>query len=690
MLIINSKHGIIYGLQQFIDFYNINPDKMLKEIYFENLIEKNICIDKIYIDNRFFNINLELIFKNDEYSEWILKIREICCDLSLIEFDIDSNYIINNFVIKNSEEKICENGCFNKILFEGKNIVNFNDDIYKYLIINKEIIDKIKNKEIIDTIIIDSSLNTLLPLENLILIDTIFVNSQNIEYLVYIMYNKSNDTIKIKCKSICDFLKEKIQIKVKKNISHNKNFFYHIFHEIRNYLNIISISTDNLNSIINNKFEQIKELLQIQSIDILDSEQQDIIESIGYIKDSSRTIVDIISDVLTLEKLKCNEIKIRPTFFMLDDLFNSCVYSMKTTSVNKDIALLYENKLGNLSIQGDYIRLKQVIINLISNAIKFTNIGGKVIFNIDFELEESGEKKIKFTVIDNGIGIKEENHKFIFKEFSQIDPDKLQNGGGTGLGLSIAKLIVDMHKGHINFNSNNGQGSVFYFTIPLIENEPVLSLNLNKSSSSIGIEKNPSYNKLSPNIEKNSSNDTLSTNKKDKSKINELNKQKSNTNILTKQKSNKNNFSNKLRNIVSETKNDENLDVSKIKLLFVDDNKTIQKLFIKILQDLKINNIFTASNGLEAFELYKKELESEEPFDIILMDQMMPIMDGNEAAYKIIELHPNAIIVGLTGNALIEQKEAFIKNGVREVYEKPITKEKLYDLLKKYYKLKKK
>ena len=68
----------------------------------------------------------------------------------------------------------------------------------------------------------------------------------------------------------------------------------------------------------------------------------------------------------------------------------------------------------------------------------------------------------------------------------------------------------------------------------------------------------------------------------------------------------------------------------------------------------------------------------------------MPIMDGNEATYKIIELHSSAIIIGLTGNALIEQKETFIKNGVREVCEKPINKEKLYDLLKKYYKLKKK
>lgn len=630
ILIVNSKLGIVYGSQEFNDFYNIDPEEILKQINFKDSEEKYISVEKIRIGERFFNISLELIIKNNDYLEWIVKLREICCNLSLIEFDIDSNNIMNNFIIKNKEEKICENDCFNKIFFEGKNIVNFNIDIYGYLVKNKYLIEDIRKKYESNcrTGIIDSEYN-------LILIDTIFINSQNIEYLTLILYDVKNDKIKIKCKSICDFLKEKIQTKVKTNISHDKNFFYHIFHEIRNYLNIISISTDNLNALIVDKFEQIDKLLKIKNIDVFNDEQNEIIQSIGYIKDSSKTIVDIISDVLTLEKLKSNEIQIRQTFFMLDDLFNSCVYAMKTTASYKDIMLICENKIGNLSIKGDYIRLKQVIINLISNAVKFTNCGGKIIFTIDKESIDD-EKKIKFNVKDNGIGIKEDNHDLIFKEFSQIDPDKLQNGGGTGLGLSIAKLIVKQHGGNINFNSTYNQGSEFYFTIPFIEPEPI-ELDIQK---------------------------------------------KSDANLLQKQKLNKNGFSLKLRNTILETNN---VNLSNYKILFIDDNKTIQKLFIRTLQNLKIEKIFTASNGLEGFEIYKNEFVNDEPFDIVLIDQQMPIMDGNESSKKIIELNPQAIIIGLTGNTLIEQKEEFIKNGVREIYEKPITQEKLLELLKKYY-----
>ena len=109
ILIINSKHGIIYGLEKFKDFYNINPDNILKKIDFSNNIDNKITIDKIYVENRYFNINLELIFENNDYSEWILKIREICCDLSSIEFDINLDYIMNNFFVKNKEEIIILN-----------------------------------------------------------------------------------------------------------------------------------------------------------------------------------------------------------------------------------------------------------------------------------------------------------------------------------------------------------------------------------------------------------------------------------------------------------------------------------------------------------------------------------------------------------------------------------------------------
>jgi CheY-like chemotaxis protein len=107
---------------------------------------------------------------------------------------------------------------------------------------------------------------------------------------------------------------------------------------------------------------------------------------------------------------------------------------------------------------------------------------------------------------------------------------------------------------------------------------------------------------------------------------------------------------------------------------------------------LEINDVTIASNGDEGYKVYKSKYEnnknsnSKRIFDIILMDQEMPVMDGNECSRLITELDKNSLIIGLTGNALIEQKDEFIKNGAKEVYEKPITKEKLIELFNKYCK----
>lgn len=448
----------------------------------------------------------------------------------------------------------------------------------------------------------------------------------------------------------------------------NKNFFYHMFHEIRNYLNIISISGDNLSSIIesietsNNssiKTELIDEketsiripeyvgninkisFSSDKTVDLMSNktnkklkklditEKNEIIETIDNIKDSSKTIVDIISDVLTLEKLRTNEINIRYAYFMLNDLYQTCFLYMQQSAINKEINFVCENNIGSVSIKGDYIRLKQVIINLLSNAFKFTGNGGKIVFSIDkITLEE--KEYIKFSVTDNGIGIKEKNYGLIFRDFQQIEAENQQKGGGTGLGLSIAKIIVEKHNGFINFTSEYNKGSTFYFMVPFIE----LKLTVNND---LNYDKTKTY-KRSPV-----------------------------TNIRT---------------VVQENKQ---LDFSKLKILFVDDNKTIQKIFLKTLNNMDIENVIIASNGEEGYQIYVNEYNKNCSFDIVLLDQEMPIMNGNECCKLITELNKDAIVIGITGNALIEQKTEFINSGAREIYEKPITKEKIVELFTKYF-----
>ncbi len=654
ILIINSKYGLIYGSKQLSEFYNIEPKEIIKNIDFNKISINNVFVDKINIKNRYFNINVEKILDNDDVLEYVVKIRENCCMSSIINFDIDTDLIIKNFVFENNQNdennqnnennqnELCNNCIKNKKIHENNNIINFNQEIYNYILKHK--------KQIINSNFETNNDMLYCNYENLIFLDAIFTNINDIEYLIYILYNKNDNTYKIKCKSLCDYLKNKIQTKVKTNISHNKNLFYHIFHEIRNYLNIITISTDNLYSLIENKFDKISEITEIEQI-------------INFIKDSSKTIIEIMSDINTLDKLMSNQINIRKTFFMLDDLINSCVYSMQTYANNKEISFISENKINSVSLFGDYIRLKQVIINLISNAIKFTSKGGRVELLVNF-IENN--KKIQFMIKDNGIGIKKEHYNLIFMDFSQIDSEKLQNIGGTGLGLSIVKTIVELHGGTVGFNSIYNYGSEFYFNIPLIENDKNLIIK-NKSIFNISTDSSTkSYNSIDS-----IDSSTKLYNSSEKKNDHEY----------------KIDFCSKIRNNISDAINYTLNDLSTYKILFVDDNKTIQKISIKMFENLKINKIYIASNGLEAFQIYENEYLKNQPFDLIIMDQSMPIMDGNLSSNKIMELNPNAIIIGLTGNVLIEQKNEFIKNGVREIYEKPFTKEKLIELLLKYKKL---
>jgi len=391
----------------------------------------------------------------------------------------------------------------------------------------------------------------------------------------------------------------------------NNNFMSYILHEVRNYLNIISISNDNMNTII----QKNKNIY----------EQSYFIELSNELKSSTDTITDIINDILISDKLNKNCLTLNKNSCLLFDLFNKSVntFLLKLNNSDKKIDFTYENKAGNISIIIDYTKIKQVILNLLFNALKFTNFNGKINFVISTELKES-IKYIKFEIIDNGIGIDEKYKKNIFLDYQQITPELLQNNNGMGLGLSISKKIVQLHDGIIGFESKLNVGTNFYFYIPML-------IQCTKPISSI------STNKLTcPRLKK--------------YKINQT-----------------------------------NIDITKHKILIVEDNIIIQKLVKKMLLDINIKNLFIANNGLEALNIYKEEYNKNNPFTLILMDQEMPVMDGNLSSKHILEIDNKAIIIGITGNTNDEFKNKFIKYGVFTIFEKPITKEKLISILHKHY-----
>jgi CheY-like chemotaxis protein len=164
----------------------------------------------------------------------------------------------------------------------------------------------------------------------------------------------------------------------------------------------------------------------------------------------------------------------------------------------KNITL--EKSISNASIhvfKGDILRIRQVLINLISNAIKFT-VDGVVSVNVILEelYKPEGDlqkAKIKFTVTDNGIGISEEKQKNIFEAFEQEDTSTSRKYGGIGLGLSICKKLVELMGGEIGLTSTKGEGTSFFFTldveIPLSEQEKDYAINAEKNSDANATEK---------------------------------------------------------------------------------------------------------------------------------------------------------------------------------------------------------
>ena len=161
-------------------------------------------------------------------------------------------------------------------------------------------------------------------------------------------------------------------------------------------------------------------------------------------------------------KLKYEDINVRLILQEVKNILDG--EKLKENKTHIDIILNADNRIDEPAIFTDSRKLKQVLINLLKNSLKFTNEG-----NIEFgfsETKTNGNNFLKFYVKDNGIGIDKEFHSVIFNIFRQVDDTHTRKLGGTGIGLSIAKKIVELLGGEIWVESELGKGSIFYFTIP--------------------------------------------------------------------------------------------------------------------------------------------------------------------------------------------------------------------------------
>lgn len=212
-------------------------------------------------------------------------------------------------------------------------------------------------------------------------------------------------------------------------------------------------------------------MIDLTMLSPLNDEQK---EHLIIAKSCVHTLIDIINDVLDFSKIEAGKLSITPDTFDIEEMLRNVIKTHMAHAHNKAIELKSDFvQIKNKYYVGDVKRIKQVLHNLISNAIKFTH-QGFVNVRIENLSSDYDSETIRFSVKDTGIGVGDDKKNELFKSFTQIDGSYTRQYGGTGLGLVISKQLVELMGGHIAFESKRGVGSWFYFDLVLkVANAPV-------------------------------------------------------------------------------------------------------------------------------------------------------------------------------------------------------------------------
>lgn len=203
----------------------------------------------------------------------------------------------------------------------------------------------------------------------------------------------------------------------------------------------------------------------------LDAKQRNYLEKIDV---SGKTLLAIINDILDFSKIEAGRLELEETDFTLEAVLESVSTVTAIRAEEKGIEIAFGIGAGVPRVlRGDPLRLSQVLINLVGNAVKFTD-EGEVVASVEV-VGGAGDRMLQFSVRDTGIGLDDERRALLFRPFSQGDSETARRYGGTGLGLAISKQLVEMMGGRIEVDSAPGQGSTFRFTIPLKGTQPAVA-----------------------------------------------------------------------------------------------------------------------------------------------------------------------------------------------------------------------
>ena len=360
---------------------------------------------------------------------------------------------------------------------------------------------------------------------------------------------------------------------------------------------------------------------------------------------SSHALLRVINDILDFSKVEAGKLKLESLRFRLGDVFETLESLFRNQAEEKGITLLLEpSPECPATLFGDALRLEQILTNLISNALKFTKVGAvdcrvRVIKPLPKRLADP--ILFEFSVQDTGIGLTQEQIAQLFNPFVQADSSTTRNYGGTGLGLSICKRLVEGMGGHIGVESVPNQGSVFRFSLAFQQQMP----QAQTASASSGREPDP----------EDPASDMLATFEQDTSKRYHARQQTIDHTKITKK-------------------------IGGARVLLVEDTPINQQVAQEMLANVGIH-VDTANHGAEAVEKV-----GESPYDLILMDIQMPIMDGYAATQAIRSnpLFESLPIVAMTAHALFDDRKHCLAAGMDDYVSKPIDRGHFYTVLMRW------
>jgi PAS domain S-box-containing protein len=330
-------------------------------------------------------------------------------------------------------------------------------------------------------------------------------------------------------------------------------------------------------------------------------------EHVAVIKRNGEHLLQVIGDILDLSKIESERFQIEPTRCSPVQVVAEVAALMRPQAAAKQLKLTTElaQSLPE-TVLTDPLRLRQVLVNLTGNAIKFTDQGEihlAVRLNAD-----SGRVSLCFDVTDTGIGLNGEQIGRLFKPFSQVDNSSTRKFGGTGLGLYISKRLAEALGGNIEVRSEPGKGSTFSVTI---DPGPLDGMHMIQNAQEALLDRQPSANAATP----------------DKITLHG-------------------------------------------RILLAEDGLDIQRLIAMLLRNAGAH-VSAVENGQLAVEAALAASEADEPFDVILMDMQMPVLDGYEATRQLRKRGYTGPIVALTAHAMVEDFQKCLDAGCNDYLPKP-------------------